>query len=116
MTSQAWDQALASLAHGPPIVPGPPPKVTMTNAALWSRFFRRRVVQAREKLRGAEPVWINKRADLARARDAWRAHELAAKEAHRLAKGKGEWRGDDWHRHGDVWKWTGRDRRFAKHY
>ena len=87
MTSQAWDEALASQPHGPStIVSGPPPKTTMTNAAILSRLFRRRVLQAREGLKGGEPVWINKQADMARARDALRYHEMAAKEAERRAE------------------------------
>ena len=41
--------------------------------------------RARESAKGGEPVWINKQADMARARDALRYHEMVAKEAEKRA-------------------------------
>ncbi|ORX33428.1 hypothetical protein BD324DRAFT_639740 [Kockovaella imperatae] len=114
MSAQAYDQALASLAHGPPSLPTPAPKISMTNLPLWTRLFKRRIWAAREELKGPEPVWINKKADMARARDAWRAHELAMKEAQRMARRNKD---HDWQHGGDdPWKWPHKDKRFAKHY
>ncbi len=47
-------------------------------AAFWDWIFRQKV--RRVAPRGAEPVWINKQADAARARDALRSQEYEAED------------------------------------
>ena len=82
MSSQAWDAALASLPHGAPTELAPVSvSKSRTGSMLWNRLFQRRVLA--ERYRGrfpSEPVWINKQADVARARDAYRFQEMIAKE------------------------------------
>ena len=73
MTTQAWDAAIASLSHGPApriLIPNRP----RTPGGILAFLFRRRpFVNSGKK---DEPLWINKNADLARARDASRAQEM----------------------------------------
>ena len=77
MTSQSWDAAIASLSRGPAphiLIPHRPRTAGGLLARLFASLFRRR----RPVLRGHkdEPLWINKNADLARARDASRTQEM----------------------------------------
>ena len=131
IAARALHEARTTLGDQPST--GMMPKLNMTNAALWSRLFRRRVLQARDKLRGTEPVWINKRADLARARDASRYQEMqqqaaqqasqqaqrsaqqgAQRSAHRDAWGK-HWQ-DDCDTDGWKGKWGAKGSRWAKQH
>ncbi len=88
MSTQIWDSSISSLSQGAdPIYLHDKPARESTEilaaassrrkAAFWDRLFRR---NARRGVKGAEPVWINKQADAARARDALRFQENEADE------------------------------------
>ena len=100
MSSHVWDPTAASISRiGGALSVGDTPFRQADEAlvtarlnrrtALWDRIFRRRLRRGpmTPGLRGAEPVWINKQADAARARDALRVREMFSKDGEERTRG-----------------------------